>query len=255
MKQSKKKNSYLKMIQWMVGGGVIGLFIGIGSVLLGKRADEMFRYMTGYIREHGIFLLGMVALVMFLLIICCYKKSENILKASEQNEDDSAQDEFDKQFDFWGNIGLTGSSVIIYIAMAIFAFQIYDDVKHLKTMLISCGIFLLVVIGCIFYQIAVVKQIKRKEPLKQGDASDRNFEKVWLNSCDEGERKIIFEAGYKTFQMTRSFLLVATLIAILGGEFFHGGLTAVVLLTFCNVAMTVTYSYFSVKLGAGKKTA
>ena len=235
----------------MIGGGVIGLFIGIGSVFLGKRADEVFQYMTGAIREHGVFLLGMIALAMLLLLVCCYNKSEKILKASERNEDDAMQDEFDKQFDFWGNIGLTGSSVIIYIAMAIFAFQIYDDVNHLRSMLISCGIFLLVVIGCIFYQIAAVKQVKRKEPLKQGDASDRDFEKVWLNSCDEGERQIIFEAGYKTFQLTRLFVLVATLIAILGGEFFHGGLTAVVLLTVCNVAMTVTYAYFSMKLGKG----
>ena len=252
MKQSGKSNSYLKMICWMIGGVVIGAFIGIGSMFFGKRADEMFRYMTEYIREQGIFLLITVAVIMLFLVVCCYKKSEKILHASEKNKDDEAQDEFDKQFDFWGNIGLTGSSVIIYIAMAIFAFQIYDDVKHLKTMLVSCGIFLFVVVGCIFYQIAVVKQIKRKEPLKQGDASDRNFEKVWLNSCDEGERQMIFEAGYKTFQMARLFLLAATLIAILGGEFFHGGLTAVVLLTACNVAMTVTYAYFSAKLGEGK---
>ena len=114
---------------------------------------------------------------------------------------------------------------------------------------------LLVVIDCVFYQIAAVNQIQKKEPLKQGDVANMNFEKVWLNSCDEGERQMIIEAGYQAFRMARMVLLIVTVIAMLGGTFFDGGLTAVVLLTICNIAITVTYSYYSVKLGKGKKTA
>lgn len=179
----------------------------------------------------------------------CYTKIEGIVRMSKENEDDEIQDKFDQTFDFWGNIGLAGTSVIIYLSMAAYAFQMYRNMKSVKELLISSGIFLFIVIVCGFYQVAAIKQIRRKEPLKQGDAADRNFEKIWLSSCDEGEKKIIFEAGYKAFSITRIFLLVATLIAMLGETFFDGGLTAVVLLTACNIFMTLVYTYFSIKLG------
>lgn len=254
-KVEKNANSYVKVIAWMVLGGVFGAAIGAGSVFFGKNTQGAVQSMTVWVQGNTILLLGILAIVSLLLTIFCYRKSEQMICVSEQNEDDVFQDEIDEKFDFWGNIGFTVTSVAIYLAIAIFAFQSYGDMGNVEGVLVTCGLLLFIVIVCVFYQVAAVKQIRRKEPLKQGDAADMNFEKVWLNSCDEGEKQVIYEAAYKAFSMTRTFLLVATLIALLGDSFLGGGLTAVVLLTACNVVMTVTYAYFSVKLGKGKRTA
>lgn len=248
-KSTKRVNSYLKMVLWMAGGGALGAIIGGGSVFLSGGIHGVFQNLTDWLKGNTIVILGILLVISLILSIFCYTKIEGIVRMSKENEDDEIQDKFDQTFDFWGNIGLAGTSVIIYLSMAAYAFQMYRNMKSVKELLISSGFFLFIVIVCGFYQVAAIKQIRRKEPLKQGDAADRNFEKIWLSSCDEGEKKIIFEAGYKAFSITRIFLLVATLIAMLGETFFDGGLTAVVLLTACNIFMTLVYTYFSIKLG------
>lgn len=253
-KMEENANSYVKIIAWMVLGGLVGAVIGVISVFWGKNTQSVVQSMTDWVQGNTILLLGILAIVSLFLTIFCYKKNEQIIHVSAKNEDDKLQDEMDEKFDFLGNIGLTTSSVVIYLAIAIFAFQSYGDTGNAGGVLTTTGLLLVIVVVCIFYQVAAVKQIRRKEPLKQGDAADMNFEKVWLNSCDEGEKQVIYEAAYKAFSMARVFLLVATMIALLGDAFFDGGLTAVVLLTTCNVAMTVAYAYYSAKLGKGKKT-
>lgn len=99
------------------------------------------------------------------------------------------------------------------------------------------------------YQVIAIQQIRKKEPLKKGDAANLKFESTWLNSCDEGEKRIIFEAGYKAFHITRLVLLFAVVIALFGDMFFGGGLTAIVLLTACNIIVSVAYCYYTMKLG------
>lgn len=109
-----------------------------------------------------------------------------------------------------------------------------------------------VTIVCGFYQVAAVKQIRRKEPMKQGDAADFDFEKQWLASCDEGEKRVLYEAGYRAYAFVKIILLAAVVVALLGEVFLGIGLSAVVLLTVCNVISAVIYSYYCRKLEKGR---
>ena len=46
-------------------------------------------------------------------------------------------------------------------------------------------------------------------------------------------------------------LLFAVVIAMFGDMFFGGGLTAIVLLTACNIIVSIAYCYYTMKLGKG----
>ena len=66
------------------------------------------------------------------------------------------------------------------------------------------------------YQVATVKQIQKKDPMKHGDAADLRFQKEWIRSCDEVEKRVIYEASYKAYTVGRTLLLVAVCVCILG---------------------------------------
>ena len=46
---------------------------------------------------------------------------------------------------------------------------------------------------------AVCKAIQIAHPYMKGDPSDKNFQKKWLESCDEAEREMIYRSSYKTY--------------------------------------------------------
>lgn len=105
-------------------------------------------------------------------------KGNHYAELAKLAEEEEQQDVVDEKFDFWLNIGLTTSSIVIYVSLAIFAFQ--ESMREIRTM----------------------------------------------------------ESG-----------LFAVVIALFGDMFFGGGLTAIILLTACNIIVSVAYCYYTMKLG------
>lgn len=145
---------------------------------------------------------------------------------------------------------MTGSTVLLYLSIAIFSFGLWGKGKEgAVQVLIGSAFFLLAGAVCAIYQVATVKQIQKKDPMKHGDAADLRFQKDWIRSCDEVEKRVIYEASYKAYTVGRTLLLVAVCVCILGEMYFGGCLTAIVMLTVCNIVMTLVYSYYVNKLG------
>lgn len=233
-KVAKKKHSYLKMIGWMTIGGVIGGIIGFSSVWGWQNGlSVMLAGISAWINENIVLLLAAILLLAVLLSVICYRKGETCVRRYQNSEDDEEQDELDRSYDIWAGIGTTGTSIIMYLSIALFAFctniEEVEDIGAISGMLAAAVLLIVISLVCVFYQIAMVKQLRRKDPLKRGDASDMNFQKVWISSCDEAEKRVIYEAGYKTFSVTRTILLFATVIALIGQMNSGSGIMAVVL--------------------------
>lgn len=256
-KVAKKKNSYLKMIGWMAIGGVIGGIIGFSS-LWGWRngLSAMLAGISAWIGANIVLLLVFFLLSAVWLSVICYQKGETFVRRYQNSQDDEEQDKLDRSYDIWTSIGVTGTSLIIYLSIALFAFctniEEMEDMGAVSGMFVAAALLIVIALVCTFYQIAMVKQVRRKDPLKRGDASDMNFQKVWIASCDEAEKRVIYEASYKTFSVTRTILLVATVMALIGQTHYGSGIMAVVLLTGCNILLTLIYTYYSMKLDKTK---
>lgn len=251
-KKNCKIHSFVKMLIWMAVGACFGAAIGIGTFLVEDGLKGFLQNTYDVISKNaGVLLIGLALLVLVFSIVC-YAKGNHYAKLSNLTEEEEQQDFVDEKFDFWLNIGLTTSSIVLYISIAIFAFQ--GSIREMQSiengMISTLGLLACTVITGM-YQVIAIQQIRKKEPLKQGDAADLKFQETWLNSCDEGEKRIIFEAGYKAFNIARIVLLFAVLIALFGDMFFGGGLTAIVLLTVCNIIVSVAYCYYTMKLGKG----
>ena len=183
-----------------------------------------------------------------ILSLICYRNAEHYIRQMDV-EDDSLMEIMDCGYERWSSFGVAGSNVIVCLAMVFFAFGFsVEDEETAKRLLGAIVPFLLTVIVCTMYQVAAVRQVRRKDPSKKGDAADLHFEKEWLESCDEAEQTIIYKTSYKTFVLMKTILMVLLAIAMLGQLCFGTGMMAVVLLAFANIIMLTTYSIYSVKL-------
>lgn len=170
--------SFFKMLLWMAIGACCGAILGIGTFLMEDGLKGFFRSVYSIISDHaGVLLIGL-ALFSLVFSVFCYMKGNHYAELAKLAEEEEQQDVVDEKFDFGLNIGLTTSSIVIYVSLAIFAFQ--ESMREIRTM----------------------------------------------------------ESG-----------LFAVVIALFGDMFFGGGLTAIILLTACNIIVSVAYCYYTMKLG------
>lgn len=250
VKTKKKMNSYIKILLWMCLGGVIGAIVGFGTFSAEGSLRTVFANLRWWIGTYTALILAILLVLSVMISAVCYRKGEKIVRRYLDSDDDEQQEELDKQYDFWGNIGMTGSTVLLYLSMAIFAFGLWGEGKEGAVQILTgAGFFLLGGVVCSVFQVAMVRQIRKKDPMKRGDAADFRFQKDWIRSCDEVEKRVIYEASYKAYTVGRTLLLVAVCVCILGEMYFGGCLTAIVMLTLCNIIMTLVYSYSVNKLG------
>lgn len=244
----KKKHSYIKFLMWMALGGVIGGILGFASALAVDGIAAGFEAVYLWISEQLVWLMGILLAASVIISVVCFRKGEALIKQCQTDEDDDSQDMYDKRYGFWGTIGMTGTSIIMYLAFPLLAFNLNIQSKSdANTLILLVALFLAIGMVCGFYQVAAIKQIRRKDPLKQGDAADWSFKKDWISGCDEAEKRQMYEAGFQAFTKTKSILLLASVIAMTCELFFGNGLSAVILLTLCNIISVIIYTYHCTK--------
>lgn len=254
MSKKKKINSYIKFLLWMVLGGAIGGILAVGMLAVDDGLGVWLDHIADWIYVHTVVLMAVLAAVALFMCMVCYKKGEAIGKRFRGCADDEGQEQLDGSYSFWSTMGTVAATMMIHLALGIFAFSFRlesdEDAMHL---LVSAALLLVVTVICAFYQIAVVKQMRKKDPMKQGDAADLFFCRDWLRSCDEAERYMVYEAGYKTYSEMKTILLMATVIAMTSELFLGRGLMAAVLLILCNMLSAILYTVHSLRLEKGKR--
>ena len=186
-------------------------------------------------------------------IICStlgYCKAQKLIHALESVEDEEQQEQMDFRFDFWTSVTMLSSSVFMFLGLVVLGFLSHANSRlNQAWMLIP---FLVLVLSSAGYQIAVVKQIQSKDPMKKGDPADFSFHRKWLASCDEAEREIAYQASYKTFMLMQIVIMVATLLALLGELYYATGVFAIMLMGGLYVLMNIAYVIYSLRIQKSK---
>ena len=183
-KRENKLNSYVKMILIMCGGGVIGAFLGVGIFMLQDGIDEPFPPVVEWLGNQVAVILWIFVVISLILSLICYRNAEHYIRQMDV-EDDSLMEMLDCGYERWSSFGVAGSNVIVCLAMVFFAFGFpVEDEETAKRLLGAIVPFLLTVIVCTMYQVAAVRQMRRKDPSKKGDAADLHFEKE-QNICPD----------------------------------------------------------------------
>ncbi len=108
--------------------------------------------------------------------------------------------------------------------------------------LLSCGLV-------IFAQQKAVDLERKMNPEKHGSVYDAKFQKKWLDSCDESERRQIGEASRRAYMVTTRLCLGLWLALVILSMLFDMSLLPVFVLLLVWGTMQVTYTLECIRLG------
>ncbi|MFV0551209.1 MAG: DUF3169 family protein [Anaerorhabdus sp.] len=90
--------------------------------------------------------------------------------------------------------------------------------------------------------VKAIDMIKKIYPEKKGYALDKRFEKTWLDSCDEDERRNIGEASYYAYKNTSKVLSWAIVVSLFIGMFNSIAYIFVLLIGGVWLVLFISYS-------------
>lgn len=200
--------SYIRLavVSIMAGllAGTLGSVIFSGRQPIGKASEMMEHFME----THGWLLMFIGCTVYVAVALIIYYRIKKCMKQMETIPDEEA-DNLDNQTDCLQNHARLINGIFQAIFFSLFALAMPGNPVSLTWQLraalicaIFCGIF------SSAYEIWVVRNAQKRDPSKKGNPTDFNFNKVWLESCDEGEKLLIYKAGYKTFSTMQVVFVV-----------------------------------------------
>ena len=248
MKNERKKNS-LVFAGCLVVGGVIG---GVLAVLL-LSGQGTVQNGVDWLR-HLVVMTAPVCMVVFgiagLLVTFVHDRKAKMLYKSWDQEDDTTYDEMGR----YSSIAMGSTAVNVVLSILLFGIFTVGMVEGLYELLglwghlAVCIGFMILVIGYSVYQRKLVDFDRILNPEKKADAFDIRFQKKYLSTCDEQERKIIGEASYKSFRTTGMVYIVLAVVCIMGGMFLNTGVMPILVLGATWLTQNITYLSESMKL-------
>ena len=128
------------------------------------------------------------------------------------------------------------------------AFCIYWMDRDIRALALV-GVFLLSSGLVIFAQQKAVDLERKMNPEKHGSVYDAKFQKKWLDSCDESERRQIGEASRRAYMVTTRLCLGLWLALVILSMLFDMSLLPVFVLLLVWGTMQVTYTLECIRLG------
>ena len=221
-------------------GGVIGLGAGIygDSGQSAHLADVLVRCLI-FIGPWGI----PAGILVFLLpASMLYRKAKKQLALWDGEDEETAN-----QIDRMEEKAIFLTSLMLLLSLLFFSIQI---VYLPDRWLILFGVILFIVsmIWSTLLQQKLVDLIRKMNPEKKGSIYDVNFQKTWLNSCDEAERKLIGEGAYFAMQVTTMVSMLLWVLLIFAEIWFHTGLLPIMTVLFLTGVLQVSYYLKIVRL-------
>mgnify|MGYP002510826585 CR=1 FL=1 len=237
----------LTMAGSLLLGGVLGFVIGLTRVF-GPGAEALTRGLNAALAAATPW--GIPATSVLTLGACffLYRAAAKKFAAWDGGDEDETSE----------SVELTLSWVLLLSAVQLLlnlfflaAFCVYyldgemDALALVGVFLLSCGFV-------IFAQQKTVDLERRMNPEKHGSVYDAKFQKKWLDSCDESERRQIGEASYRAYMVTGRLCLGLWLVLVILSMIFKISLLPVFVLLLVWGTMQVTYTLACIRLSKGK---
>ncbi len=141
--------------------------------------------------------------------------------------------------------GIVVSNLIYIVLMICFGFATYQmverDMHRGFFEMFYILSFLVFIFLNIFLQKACINFEKQINPEKRGSVFDFKFRKKWLASCDEAEKRAIYEAAYHSFINVHITCCVLFCCVEIFGMFFKVGLLSYLLIAIIWLVNLITY--------------
>lgn len=258
--KSRISNAYVKIFLYMLAGAAVGAVAGAGIyMLLDGRGQELE---GAAVQAFGALQGAILPLLSALLVLSvlageltCRKLKAAAIRLPEADDEESDRLEYEEEK--WGALSLNLNIVsqvlnIIILAAGYSSNYLGNSDTARSSFLYACVVFVICMAYDGIWQIRYVKLVQLGHPEKTADPSDRNFQKAWLESCDEAEREVIYRSSYKAYLAMGKLVPALLIVTMLGNLFFNTGMLAVVIVAVIWLAVTLTYTRSCVALKGEK---
>lgn len=259
-----KKEDKNKLIIYVVilvccffGGGVIGAAIGFGERT--GFLHNIAQGLSNLLLSVSLYANLVMAVIVAVLVIILYKRCRALFKVWNPDEDEEDNDTLYQMNQLSNTILLITviAQTLLLAFMALGFIQMFQMDSTAYTMrtgmicfwvgLIACGIVVIV------SQQKVVNFTKELNPEKQGSVFDRKFQKVWLESCDEAEKKAVYESSFTSYKATNTACMLMWFFCIAGIIVFDFGVAPVFIVTVIWLTSAVSYCIKAMMLEKNNK--
>lgn len=144
--------------------------------------------------------------------------------------------------------------LIIFFGISVYYIKRQENKSVLLVigLIFSAGLTLSIILIS-FLQRQIVDIVKKIEPNKKGDVLDINFNKEWMNSCDELEKMIIYRSAYKSYKILNYAHSLGFTFVLLLSIKFDIGLLPMIIVGFFWILHQGVYHQEAKKLSKQKK--
>lgn len=238
---------FVTMALSLLGGGVLGFVIGC-SRIFGLEAAALAEGLSAALSAVTPWGIPVTSL---LTLGCCfllYRSAAKQYAAWGGGDEDETSESIDVLLSW---MLLLSALQLLFNLFFLAAFCVYyldgevSALAHVGVFLLSCGLV-------IFAQQKAVDLERRMNPEKHGSVYDTKFQKKWLDSCDESERRQMGEASRRAYMVTTRLCLGLWLVLVILSMVFEMSLLPVFVLLLVWGTMQVTYTLECIRLGRGK---
>lgn len=222
-------------------GGVLGA-LSMGASLLVREHEAVD--LSIMLESVAVVALPLSALVLLGAGACLYRAAKAAFR-SWDGEEEAVMERAEERLN-WALLLDTLSMILGFFCFSAGTVRLMQG--ELFAAILVMVEFVIAVAFAVFLQQRVVDLTREMNPEKHGSVYDKNFRKVWWESCDEAERRQIGQASYKAFTTMNIFCPVLWGILFFGNLIFGIGILpgAVVLLLWA--VGQVSYTVESIRL-------
>ncbi len=249
-KQEKGENwkALPKFVLTMLGslllGGVIGFAVGC-SRAFGLEAAALAEGLSRALEAATPWGIPVTSVPTLGGCFLLYRSAAKKYAAWDGGDEDETSESIDAALN-WVLLLSAVQLLINFFFMAAFCVYCIDgDMSALALVgvfVLSCGLVL-------FAQQKAVDLTRRMNPEKHGSVYDTKFQKKWLESCDESERRQIGQACYRAYMVASRFCLGLWLVLVVASMVFEMSVLPVFVLLLVWGVLQVTYSLECLRMG------
>ncbi len=222
---------------------MIGLFAG---GFIGKNEAELQSMVSDlgpFLKLNICYVSVVLNVVMAVIGFAIYGKAKALSKKWD-GEDDDLIDKIEDKLFYTGAISTI--MIVINLTAFIIGVSVFDMGPEYKTKIMYTFITTIIamafgLIWTVLLQSKTVSLEKQLNPEKRGNVLDINFQKKWLESCDEAEKMAVYKASYDVYKVSTYVYVVGMFLALLADMAFKIGMIPLLMVSAMWLIQIVVY--------------
>lgn len=226
------------MIASVLFGAVIGFSAGHFNVDTESLTPVLAQAVTNAIGMAAPFLMLALFLVNVIYVSVSFSKCKKRWDAEKDTNED-IYDELDEKLTNILSVIQIYTVVSYFLFSATFYYAIHVTVS--VWFLMALIVFIVDMVLVLGYQRKAIDFAKIMNPEKQGSVYDMKFQEKWLESCDEMEKQMIWQCGFKAYKVANGMCVILWTVFTCMALFLKISLWPVAIVSLFWLVLTVSY--------------